>query len=71
MKKIIYLIVFGIAVLVLLGGLRTSKVDSDFDLEAFAELPVQVARRRFGGPELGHVRDAPLLLLVELDPQLR
>ena len=45
MKKIIYLIVFGIAVLVLLGGLRTSKVDSDFDLEAFAELPVQVGGR--------------------------
>ena len=45
MKKIIYLIVFGIAALVLLGGLRTSKVDSDFDLEAFAELPVQVGGR--------------------------
>ncbi len=45
MKKIIYLIVFGIAVLVLLGGLRTSRVDSDFDLEAFAELPVQVGGR--------------------------
>ena len=45
MKKITYLIVFGIAVLVLLGGLRTSKVDSDFDLEAFAELPVQVGGR--------------------------
>ena len=45
MKKIIYLIVFGIAALVLLGGLRSSKVDSDFDLEAFAELPVQVGGR--------------------------
>ena len=45
MKKIIYLIVFGIAALILLGGLRSSKVDSDFDLEAFAELPVQVGGR--------------------------
>ena len=45
MKKIIYLIVFGIAALVLLGGLRTSKVESDFDVEAFAELPVQVGGR--------------------------
>ena len=45
MKKIIYLIVFGIAALVLLGGLRSSKVDSDFDLAAFAELPVQVGGR--------------------------
>ena len=45
MKKIIYLIVFGIAALVVLGGLRSSKVDSDFDLEAFAELPVQVGGR--------------------------
>ena len=45
MKKIIYLIVFGIAALVLLGGLRSSKVVSDFDLEAFAELPVQVGGR--------------------------
>ena len=45
MKKIIYLIVFGIAALVLLGGLRSSKVDSDFDVEAFAELPVQVGGR--------------------------
>ena len=45
MKKIIYFIVFGIAALVLLGGLRSSKVESDFDLEAFAELPVQVGGR--------------------------
>ena len=45
MKKIIYLIVFGTAALVLLGGLRSSKVDSDFDMEAFAELPVQVGGR--------------------------
>ena len=45
MKKIIYLIVFGIAALVLLEGLRTSKVDSDFDLDAFAVLPVQVGGR--------------------------
>ena len=45
MKKIIYITVFGIAALVLLGGLRSSKVDSDFDLEAFAELPVQVGGR--------------------------
>ena len=45
MKKLIYLIVFSIAALVLLGGLRSSKVESDFDLEAFAELPVQVGGR--------------------------
>jgi ABC-type transport system involved in cytochrome c biogenesis permease subunit len=45
MKKIIYLIVFGIAALVVLGGLRSSKIDSDFDLAAFAELPVQVGGR--------------------------
>ena len=45
MKKIIYLIVYGIATLAILGGLRTSKVDSDFDLAAFAELPVQVGGR--------------------------
>ena len=45
MKKIIYLIVYGIATLMILGGLRSSKVDSDFDLAAFAELPVQVGGR--------------------------
>ena len=45
MKKIIYLIVYGIATLMILGGLRSSKVDSDFDLVAFAELPVQVGGR--------------------------
>ena len=45
MKKIIYLIVCGIATLMILGGLRSSKVDSDFDLAAFAELPVQVGGR--------------------------
>ena len=45
MKKIIYLIVYGITTLVIMGGLRSSKVDSDFDLAAFAELPVQVGGR--------------------------
>ena len=45
MKKIIYILVYGIATLVILGGLRSSKVDSDFDLAAFAELPVQVGGR--------------------------
>ena len=45
MKKIIHIIVYGIATLVILGGLRSSKVDSDFDLAAFAELPVQVGGR--------------------------
>ena len=45
MKKVIYIIVYGIATLVILGGLRSSKVDSDFDLAAFAELPVQVGGR--------------------------
>ncbi len=45
MKKIIYTLVYGIATLVILSGLRSSKVDSDFDLAAFAELPVQVGGR--------------------------
>lgn len=45
MKKIICILVYGIATLVILGGLRSSKVDSGFDLEAFAELPVQVGGR--------------------------
>ena len=45
MKKVIYILVYGIATLVMLGGLRSSKVDSDFDLAAFAELPVQVGGR--------------------------
>ena len=45
MKKVIYILIYGIATLVILGGLRSSKVDSDFDLEAFAELPVQVGGR--------------------------
>jgi ABC-type transport system involved in cytochrome c biogenesis permease subunit len=45
MKKVIYTLVYGIATLVMLGGLRSSKVDSDFDLAAFAELPVQVGGR--------------------------
>jgi ABC-type transport system involved in cytochrome c biogenesis permease subunit len=45
MKKVIYIIVYGIATLVIWYGLRSSKVDSDFDLAAFAELPVQVGGR--------------------------
>ena len=45
MKKIIYTLVYGIATLVILSGLRSTKVDSDFDLAAFAELPVQVGGR--------------------------
>ena len=45
MKKIIYTLVYGIATLVILSGLRSSKVDSAFDLAAFAELPVQVGGR--------------------------
>ena len=45
MKKVIFTLVYGIATLVMLGGLRSSKVDSDFDLAAFAELPVQVGGR--------------------------
>jgi ABC-type transport system involved in cytochrome c biogenesis permease subunit len=45
MKKVIYILIYGIATLVILGGLRSSKVDSDFDLAAFAELPVQVGGR--------------------------
>ena len=45
MKKVIYILVYGIATLVMLGGLRSSKVDSDFDLASFAELPVQVGGR--------------------------
>ena len=45
MKQVIFTLVYGIATLVMLGGLRSSKVDSDFDLAAFAELPVQVGGR--------------------------
>jgi hypothetical protein len=30
MKKVIYILVYGIATLVMLGGLRSSKVDSGF-----------------------------------------
>lgn len=45
MKKLIYSLVFGIAALVVLGGLRSSKSASSFDVESFAELPVQVGGR--------------------------
>ena len=45
MKKLIYIIVFGLAVLVVLGGFRSSKSASDFDVDSFAELPTQVGGR--------------------------
>lgn len=45
MKKLIYIIIFGITALVVLGGLRSSKTDSDFDVASFGELPVQVGGR--------------------------
>jgi len=44
-KKLIYSLVFGIAALVVLGGLRSVKSESAFDVESFAELPVQVGGR--------------------------
>lgn len=45
MKKLIYIIIFGIAASVVLGGLRSSKSDSEFDVASFAELPTQVGGR--------------------------
>lgn len=45
MKKLVYSIVFGLAALVLVGGLRSSKTDSEFDIDSFSELPVQVGGR--------------------------
>ncbi|WPJ94364.1 cytochrome c biogenesis protein CcsA [Coraliomargarita algicola] len=45
MKKLIYIIIFGITASVVLSGLRSFKSDSEYDLESFAELPVQVGGR--------------------------
>lgn len=45
MKKLIYLLIFGLAALVVLGGLRSVKSNSEFDVDSFAELPVQVGGR--------------------------
>lgn len=45
MKKLIYIIIFGIAASVVLSGLRSFKSDSEFDVASFAELPVQVGGR--------------------------
>jgi len=45
LKKLIYIIIFGIAASVVLGGLRSSKSDSEFDVASFAELPTQVGGR--------------------------
>ena len=45
MKKLIYSIVFGLTALILIGGLRSTSIDSEFDVESFAELPVQVGGR--------------------------
>lgn len=45
LNKIIYSLIFGIAALVVLGGLRSTKSASDFDIDSFSELPVQVGGR--------------------------
>ncbi|HBR94487.1 MAG TPA: cytochrome C biogenesis protein, partial [Opitutae bacterium] len=45
MKKLIYIIIFGIVASVIFSGLRSFKSESEFDLESFAELPVQVGGR--------------------------
>jgi len=44
-KKLIYIIIFGIVASVIFSGLRSFKSESEFDLESFAELPVQVGGR--------------------------
>jgi ABC-type transport system involved in cytochrome c biogenesis permease subunit len=44
-KKLIYIIIFGLTALVVLGGLRSTKSDSEFDVDSFAELPTQVGGR--------------------------
>lgn len=45
MKKLPYILCTFLAVLIIGRGLRPSTVDSEFDVEAFAELPVQVGGR--------------------------
>ncbi len=45
MKKLIYSIVFGLAALILVEGFRSTSVQSEFDVESFSELPVQVGGR--------------------------
>ncbi|MDQ8195383.1 cytochrome c biogenesis protein CcsA [Coraliomargarita sp. SDUM461004] len=45
MKKLTYIIIFGVTALIVLGSLRSFKSDSIFDIESFAELPVQVGGR--------------------------
>ena len=45
MKKLIYSLIVLLVAVILWGGLRSAKSDSDFDIEAFAELPVQVGGR--------------------------
>jgi hypothetical protein len=44
-KKLIYSLIVLLVAVILWGGLRSAKSDSDFDIEAFAELPVQVGGR--------------------------
>ena len=45
MKKLIYSIIILLVAAIVWGGLRSAKTDSEFDVEAFAELPVQVGGR--------------------------
>jgi ABC-type transport system involved in cytochrome c biogenesis permease subunit len=44
-KKLIYILIFGIAAAIVLSGLRSFKSNSEFDVASFAELPVQVGGR--------------------------
>ena len=45
MKKLPYIAFIVFAVLLIISGLRPERYDTDFDVEAFAELPVQVGGR--------------------------
>jgi ABC-type transport system involved in cytochrome c biogenesis permease subunit len=44
-KKLIYSLIILLVAVILWGGLRSAKTDSGFDVDAFAELPVQVGGR--------------------------
>jgi ABC-type transport system involved in cytochrome c biogenesis permease subunit len=45
LKKFIYILLFGIAALILIDGFRATSTVSEFDIDEFAELPVQVGGR--------------------------
>lgn len=45
MKKLIYILIFGITAAIVLSGLRSFQPKSEFDIASFAELPVQVGGR--------------------------